>query len=80
MRSNWKLPITNPALFSTNLSKTKLFSRNSVILPSFVDSTLNVYNGKTFVKIQISSEIVGHKIGEFCKTRTRYIYKKGKKK
>jgi small subunit ribosomal protein S19 len=77
MRSNWKLPFADSYLF---FDKTNTFSRTSVILPCFVGSTLNIHNGSNFIKINIHQEIVGHKIGEFCRTRARYEYKKGKKK
>ena len=47
----------------------KTWSRNSTIIPDFVGSILEVYNGKKFLKIYISEDMVGHKLGEFSHTR-----------
>ncbi len=48
----------------------KTYSRDSQIIPEFVGHTIAVYNGKTFVPVYITSEMVGHKLGEFSPTRT----------
>ncbi|MDW8237472.1 MAG: 30S ribosomal protein S19 [Aquificaceae bacterium] len=47
----------------------KTYSRNSTIIPEFVGHTIAVHNGKTFVPVYITSEMVGHKLGEFAPTR-----------
>ena len=47
----------------------KTWSRRSVILPSFVEMTISVYNGKTHVPVYITEDMVGHKLGEFVPTR-----------
>lgn len=48
----------------------KTWSRRSTILPEFVGLTFNVYNGKKFIPVSVSVEMVGHKLGEFAPTRT----------
>ena len=47
----------------------KTWSRSSTIVPDFVGHTFNVHNGKTFVKVFVSEEMVGHRLGEFAPTR-----------
>ena len=53
-------------------------SKNSIILPSFVELTFRVYNGKVFAIVKIINEMVGHKLGEFVSTRKQFSYKKKK--
>ncbi|MBO7146683.1 MAG: 30S ribosomal protein S19 [Lentisphaeria bacterium] len=48
----------------------KTWSRRSMILPDFVGHTFNVHNGKTFVTVFITENMVGHRLGEFAPTRT----------
>jgi small subunit ribosomal protein S19 len=48
----------------------KTWSRRSTISPDFVGVTIAVHNGKTFVPVFISENMVGHKLGEFALTRT----------
>ncbi len=48
----------------------KTWSRASTITPDFVGLTLSVHNGKTFVNIYITENMVGYRIGEFVHTRT----------
>lgn len=47
----------------------KTWSRACTITPEFVDVTFMVHNGKTFHKVYITEEMVGHKLGEFAPTR-----------
>lgn len=47
----------------------KTWSRASVITPDFVGHTIAVHNGKQFVPVYISENMVGHKLGEFAPTR-----------
>lgn len=49
----------------------KIWSRRSVILPQFLDSAFEIYNGKQFIKLKISEEMIGHKFGEFAVTRKK---------
>ena len=48
----------------------KTWSRNSTIIPDFVGHSFMIHNGKSFIPITISEEMVGHKLGEFAPTRT----------
>ena len=47
----------------------KTWSRASMISPDFVGQTIAVHNGKTFVPVYITENMVGHKLGEFAQTR-----------
>ncbi|MCX6962944.1 MAG: 30S ribosomal protein S19 [Spartobacteria bacterium] len=51
----------------------KTWSRRSTITPDFVGHTFNVHNGKTFIPVFVTENMVGHKLGEFSPTR---IFKK----
>ncbi len=48
----------------------KTWSRRSTIPPEFVGHTIAVHNGKKFIPVYISENMVGHKLGEFSPTRT----------
>jgi small subunit ribosomal protein S19 len=48
----------------------KTWSRASMITPDFVGLTVAVHNGKTFVPVYVTENMVGHKLGEFSPTRT----------
>ena len=48
----------------------KTWSRRSTIAPEFVGHTLAVHNGKKFIPVFITEQMVGHKLGEFSLTRT----------
>jgi small subunit ribosomal protein S19 len=50
----------------------KTWSRRSTIIPEMVSLTLAVHNGKKFVPVFVSENMVGHKLGEFSPTRTFY--------
>jgi small subunit ribosomal protein S19 len=47
----------------------KTWSRRSTISPEFVNQNFLVHNGKTFVKVFVTEDMVGHKLGEFAPTR-----------
>ena len=47
----------------------KTYSRCSTIIPEMVGVTISVYNGKTWVPVYITENLVGHKLGEFSPTR-----------
>lgn len=91
-RSIWKGPFVDPSVFRlVEKAKDKkgknavinIRSRGSYILPDFVGLTFGVYNGKTFVPVQVSERMIGRKFGEFSPTRTYYghgVDKKLKKK
>lgn len=67
----------------SNLKKViKTWSRASLISPDFVGLTIAVHNGKQFIPVFITENMVGHKLGEFAPTRTfrGHPQKKGDKK
>ncbi|XMD33625.1 MAG: 30S ribosomal protein S19 [Candidatus Karelsulcia muelleri] len=47
----------------------KTWSRSSTIIPEFIGNTILVYNGKIFIPVYISENMIGHKLGEFSPTR-----------
>ena len=60
----------------------KTWSRRSTILPEFIGLTFAVHNGKKFIPVYVTDNMIGHKLGEFSPTRTYYGHgadKKGKK-
>ena len=76
-RSVWKGPFVDPSLLKkveklksqTKPMPIKTWSRKSTIIPEFVGVSFLIYNGKKFIPIKISEEMVGHKLGEFSPTR-----------
>ena len=76
-RSVWKGPFVDPSLIKkveklkdqTNKPPIKTWARKSTIIPEFVGFSFLIYNGKKFIPIKISEEMVGHKLGEFSPTR-----------
>jgi len=76
-RSVWKGPYFDITLYkkikkakeSESKGQIKTWSRRSTIIPDFVGVTVAVYNGKTFIPVYISEDMVGHKLGEFSPTR-----------
>ena len=76
-RAVWKGPFVEESLmkkvdkYKTDPKKIpiKTWSRKSTIIPDFVGVSFLIYNGKKFIPIKISDEMVGHKLGEFSPTR-----------
>ena len=76
-RAVWKGPFVDPSLIKkveklknqTNKAPIKTWSRKSTIIPEFVGFSFLIHNGKKFIPIKISEEMVGHKLGEFSPTR-----------
>ena len=58
----------------------KTWSRSSMIIPDFVGQTIAVYNGRQFVPVYITENMVGHKLGEFSPTRTFRMHSGDRKK
>ena len=56
----------------------KTWSRRSTIIPDMVGHTLAVHNGRKFIPVYISENMVGHKLGEFAPTRTFRGHTSGK--
>ena len=90
-RSVWKGPFVDAYLLkkaeaaraSGKNQVIQTWSRRSTILPQFVGLTFGVYNGKKFIPVLVSEEMIGHKFGEFAPTRTYFGHgadKKAKKK
>jgi ribosomal protein S19 len=77
-RSQWK----GPYFKNTDLenSKSRILTKSSTIIPKLVGSAFQVYSGRKFIKISITEEMIGHKVGEFTSTRERFEFKKKKKK
>jgi len=57
----------------------KTWSRRSTVIPEMVGITLAVHNGRKFIPVFISENMVGHKLGEFSPTRTFYGHAGDKK-
>lgn len=74
-RSQWKGPYFKDIDFET-----KIITKSSTIVPKLVGSAVKVYSGRKYVKIGITEEMIGHKIGEFTQTREKFEFKKKKKK
>ena len=76
-RSVWKGPYFDVTLFKkvkkskeeSTKSPIKTWSRRSTIIPDFVGVTISVYNGKSFIPVYVTEDMVGHKLGEFSPTR-----------
>ena len=76
-RSVWRGPFVDPSLLKkvekikgqTNKTPIKTWSRKSTIIPEFVGYSFLIHNGKKFIPIKVSEEMVGHKLGEFSPTR-----------
>ena len=76
-RSIWKGPFVEESLIKKvekikndpNKKPIKTWSRKSTIIPDFVGVSFLIYNGKKFIPITVSEDMVGHKFGEFSPTR-----------
>ena len=76
-RSVWKGPFVDPSLLKkveklksqSKPTPIKTWSRKSTIIPEFIGVSFLIYNGKKFIPIKISEDMVGHKLGEFSPTR-----------
>ena len=77
-RAVWKGPFVEESLIKkvekqkneTNKKPIKTWSRKSTIIPEFVGFSFLIYNGRKFIPLTISEDMVGHKLGEFAPTRT----------
>ena len=76
-RSVWKGPYFDITLFKkvkkskeeNSKSPIKTWSRRSTVIPDFVGVTISVYNGKSFIPVYVTEDMVGHKLSEFSPTR-----------
>ncbi len=78
-RSVWKGPFVDGYLFKKVEQAAKggarhkvinIWSRRSTIMPQFIGTSFGVYNGKKFIPVTVTEEMVGRKFGEFSPTRT----------
>jgi small subunit ribosomal protein S19 len=77
-RSVWKGPFVDGYLIkkaqaaqqSGRRDPVKTWSRRSTIIPDFVGVTFAVHNGRKFIPVFVTEEMIGHKLGEFSPTRT----------
>ena len=77
-RAVWKGPFVEESLIKkvekqqnqTNRKPIKTWSRKSTIIPEFIGFSFLIYNGRKFIPLTISEDMVGHKFGEFAPTRT----------
>ena len=87
-RAVWKGPFVEESLIKkaekqkndTNRKPIKTWSRKSTIIPDFVGLSFLIYNGKKFIPITVSEDMVGHKLGEFAPTRTFFGHTPADKK
>ena len=80
-RSVWKGPFVDASVLQHSFDKRIIiWSRRSVIIPQFINQQVYIYNGKTFVSLLVTEDMVGHKFGEFAITRKRALHKKKVKK
>ena len=87
-RAVWKGPFVEESLmkkvdkYKTDPKKIpiKTWSRKSTIIPDFVVVSFLIYNGKKFIPITISEDMVGHKLGEFSPTRSFFGHTPADKK
>jgi small subunit ribosomal protein S19 len=86
-RSVWKGPFVEDYLIkkvqqaaeSNNRNPIRTWSRKSTIIPLFVGYSFEVYNGKKFIPVAVSEDMVGRKLGEFSHTRTFHGHSADKK-
>ena len=86
-RSVWKGPFVDGYLLkkaavvraSGRHDVIKTWSRRSTIMPQFVGLTFGVHNGRKFIPVSVTEDMVGHKFGEFAPTRTFYGHSADKK-
>jgi small subunit ribosomal protein S19 len=80
-RSKWKSPYIESTIWHQIHEKKKhlkIFSRNSYILPQFINLNFKVHNGKSFINLSITKNMIGYKFGEFVPTRKKFSFKKNK--
>ena len=65
---------------STSQKVIKTWSRRSTILPEMIGLTFAVHNGKKFIPVFVTEDMVGHKLGEFSPTRTFHSHSGDRKK
>jgi ribosomal protein S19 len=80
-RSKWKgVYYAKPNDYKETTASQPKISRNSSIIPRLIGQTFKVHTGKNFKEVTVTKEMLGHKFGEFSKTRANFEFKKKKKK
>ena len=82
MRSSWKIPYINPLYFQNSFKKKRTFIikfKNSVIGRNFVDRRVKLHTGSEWVALDITTQKIGFKFGEFVFSKTSHYYKHLKK-
>lgn len=87
-RSSWKGPLTFSKFLPQNVGTERLksvekrkldlitYNRSSVIINEWIGLNIGVHNGKSFIPVYIVSPMVGHKLGEFARTRLKPVHPK----
>lgn len=76
-RAKWKGPYVDGSLIKSRQDyNVYTTSRDSTIVPNLIGKTFNVHNGKNFLKVKITENMVGKKLGEFSPTRKKFSFKK----
>lgn len=79
-RSKWKNPyIKHLTQNITKKNQVLSLNRSYEITPHTVGKTFKIHNGKIFVKLLVTDEMIGHKAGEFIPTRVKFTFKKKRK-
>jgi small subunit ribosomal protein S19 len=66
--------------FKVNLKNNKkinkIYNKSLTILPEYVNNFFSIYNGKAFINLKITNNMIGYKFGEFIYTKKKFFYKK----
>ncbi|AUG91511.1 30S ribosomal protein S19 [Candidatus Hodgkinia cicadicola] len=81
-RSSWKPPYVESTLLARaqrnellQREATRTRSRKTYIVPKLIGKLLEIHNGKQFIRLRITEDMVGHKLGEFSPTRRLCVHK-----
>lgn len=74
-RSTWKIPFSRIKFKKGTTIKQESWSRAYVILPAHLGEQLYVHNGKSWIRVQITEQMIGHKCGEFASTRRKTMHR-----
>lgn len=75
-RSNYKGIYTVDDFSKIKKQKFKIFNKNLIILPEYVNFFFYIYNGYKFIYLKINENMVGYKFGEFIYTKKKHVFKK----
>ncbi|CED84944.1 mitochondrial ribosome small subunit component rps19 [Phaffia rhodozyma] len=83
-RSAWKgpyfPPFPNLAEHAKTMTPIRTQARNATIVPSFVGLKFEVHNGRRYLPVNVTEEMIGHKLGEFAHTRKDFTFRQTKNK